>query len=188
MLPDLVKSAPQKIALPAEVEAVFRNFWTCEFTTLSEVGAPITWPVLAVYRPGAGQFVIATSIGIPQKAVNVRRDPRVSLLFSEPTGCGLDAPATVLIQGDAEAPDRILCSPDEADAEMWAESLPQIRRLVQAQPAVSHYLGTPPARFLMDWYFMRLVITVTPRRILWWERGGTNARPHELEVLCRRHF
>ena len=89
------------ISIPAEVEAVFREFRTCEFTTLARDGTPITWPMLPFWRPDTGQFMTTTSIGLPDKAFNIRRDPRVSLLFSDPTGSGLDNPPTVLVQGHA---------------------------------------------------------------------------------------
>jgi hypothetical protein len=49
-----------------------------------------------------------TSIGLPQKAFNIRRNPKVSMLFSEPTGSGVAQPGAVLIQGDAVAEDRIV--------------------------------------------------------------------------------
>jgi hypothetical protein len=39
-------------------------------------------------------LLITTSIAFPQKAFNIRRDARVALLFSDPTGSGLNrAPA-----------------------------------------------------------------------------------------------
>src|SRR3954467_12122106 len=96
------------LTLPPEVEAVFRNFRTCEFTTLAKDGTPITWPTLPFYQADQGQFVITTSIGLPHKAFNVRRNGHVSLLFSEPKASGLTNPPAVLVQGDAVAPDNIL--------------------------------------------------------------------------------
>ena len=49
---------------------------------------------------------------MPQKAFNIRRNPKVSMLFSEPTGSGIDVPGAVLVQGDATAYDRIpTCRP-----------------------------------------------------------------------------
>jgi hypothetical protein len=41
--------------------------------------------------------VITTSIGLPHKAYNVRRNPRVALLYSDPTGSGLDSRPEVLV-------------------------------------------------------------------------------------------
>jgi hypothetical protein len=77
------------IDLPPEVETVFREFRTCEMSTLARDGAPITWPTLPFWRPREGRFPITTSIGLPHKAFNVRRNPRVALLFSDPTASGL---------------------------------------------------------------------------------------------------
>lgn len=170
------------IQFPQPVEQVIRRFWTCEFTTLSKKGVPITWPVMAIYRPSRGEFVIGTPIGLPQKALNIRRDPRVALLFSEPTGSGLDAPSAVLVQGDAQAPDAVVCSLNQGDQDLLSEILPGLRRLIRAQPASRLYLGNPLARYLMDWYFMRLMIMVKPRRILLWKHGDFTVPPCEVEV------
>ena len=101
-----------RFALPLEVEQVFREFRTTEFSTLARDGAPIAWPLITLWQPEEERFVLTTSIGLPRKAFNVRRDGRVSLLFSDPTASGLEDPPAVLVQGDAEAPDEIKTSPD----------------------------------------------------------------------------
>ena len=92
-------NAPVAFAIPAEVEAVFRAFRTCEFSTLAKDGTPITWPTLPFWEAENQRFIVTTSIGFPQKAYNVRRDGRVSLLFSEPKASGLERPPAVLVQG-----------------------------------------------------------------------------------------
>ena len=74
--------------LPPEVEEVFREFWTCELTTLAKDGTPVTWPVAFFFRPERGRFLISVTIGLPQKVFNIRRNPKVSLLFSNPTASG----------------------------------------------------------------------------------------------------
>ena len=112
-------AARERADLPPEVEGVFQKFRTCEFSTLARDGTPITWPLVTLWRPEEQRFVLTTSIGLPQKAFNIRRDPRVSLLFSDPTASGLDKPPAVLVQGDAEAPDEIkrtLCAVGEDTA------------------------------------------------------------------------
>src|SRR3981081_212260 len=98
------------LPIPAEVEAVFREFRSCEFSTLAADGTPITWPMLPFWRRETGRFMTTTSIGLPDKAFNIRRNPRVSLLFSDPTGSGLAGPTTVLVQGTAVAPDLVKTS------------------------------------------------------------------------------
>ncbi len=159
--------------LPPEVEAVFREFRTCEMSTLAKDGTPITWPITPFWKPDEGRFLVTTSIGLPQKAFNVRRNPRVSLLFSNPTGSGLGDPPAVLVQGDAEAPDEIVTSKELEE---------ELEELYRRQPASGAYGSNPLMRYLFDWYYMRLVIHVTPRRILWWPGGDHGQTPRKLEV------
>jgi hypothetical protein len=161
--------------LPPEVEDVFEEFRTCELSTLSRDGTPITWPTLPFWRSGEKRFMITTSIALAQKAFNVRRNPHVSLLFSNPTASGLDNPPAVLVQGDAEAPDEVETSVAGFEAE-------ELRKVYHRQPASSAYGNNPLTRRFMDWYFMRLVIHVTPRRILWWPGGDFWREPFELDM------
>ena len=93
--------------MPAAALDIIVNYRTCEFTTLSRDGSPQTWPV-ATRLLEDGRLLLCTSIGMPQKAFNIRRNPKVSLLFSEPMGSGIPEPGAVLIQGDATADDRIV--------------------------------------------------------------------------------
>lgn len=164
-------------ALPREVEEVLGRFRTCEFSTLARSGAPIAWPVAALWRPEEGRFVLTTSVGLAQKALNVRRDPRVSLLFSDPTASGLDDPPAVLVQGDAQAPDEVKTGPKGFE-DYW-------KRLFERQPAGSMYGANQLTRYLFDWYYMRLYVFVRPRRVLWWPKGDFGKPPERLEVAGR---
>lgn len=167
-------SAQGAVEVPAEAKAVFREFRTCEMSTLAKDGTPITWPILPFWRPEEGRFLVTTSIGLPQKAFNVRRNPHVSLLFSDPVGSGLAKPPAVLVQGDAEAPDEVVAFTQELEAEL--------EEAYRRQPAAGMYSSNPLLRYLFDWYYMRLMIHVTPRRILWWIDGDFNQTPCELEM------
>lgn len=162
------------LQLPPEIRAVFDEFRACEFTTLAKDGTPITWPTLPFYDADAGQFVVTTSVAFPQKAFNVRRNPRVSLLFSDPTASGLTEPPAVLVQGDAEAPDVV-----DTSIRGYEERL---RMVFQRQPAGGIYSSNPLMRRYFDWYYMRLQITVTPRRIRWWPRGDFAQAPRDLAL------
>ena len=159
--------------LPLEVEAVFREFRTCEMSTLARDGSPITWPTLPFWRPDEGRFLITTSIGLPHKAFNIRRNPRVSLLFSNPTASGLTNPPAVLVQGDGEAPDEVVTSVEGFEDE--------VRRVFRRQPASGFYSSNPITRYFFDWYYMRLTIYVSPRRILWWPGGNFERSPLEVD-------
>src|ERR671914_1886699 len=94
--------------LPTEVQQVFARFVTTEFTTVDRRGQPITWPLTPYYRPSDPCIDVTTGLGYPKKAYDARDNPKVALLFSDPTGCGLDNPPMVLVQGTAEVDDRDL--------------------------------------------------------------------------------
>jgi hypothetical protein len=163
-------NATVQLDVSEPVEAVFQEFRTCEFATLAKDGTPIVWPAVAHYLPDRGQFLITTSIGLPQKAFNIRRNSRVSLFFSNPTGSGLDLPPAVLVQGDATVSD---------DVAVWNEDLAIYwPRLYRFQPFGKRYTANALTRRLMDWYFMRLLIYVTPRSIRWWRDGDMRQEPN----------
>lgn len=161
--------------LPEEVLAVFREFRTCEFSTLAKDGTPMTWPTITRYLPEQNQFLITTSIGFPQKAFNVRRDRRVSLFFSDPTASGLLNPPAVLVQGDAVAPDTVVTSVEGLE-DYWRENV------LGRQPAGMMYSRNWLTRYLMDMYYMRILIYTKPRRITWWPAGDMTTRPFIYEV------
>ena len=161
--------------LPIELENVFREFRTCEMTTFSKDGSPSTWPVEPYYQSDKGRFFIATSIGLAQKVHNVRRNPHISLLYSNATGSDLVNPPAVLVQGDAFVSDEIKTS--------FTGELADFGRVAfSRQPAAELYSNNPLMRHIFDWYYMRLFIYFTPRRILWWDQANFNLKPHEMEV------
>jgi hypothetical protein len=160
-----------RLVVPAELEAVFHNFRTAEFATIGKDGAPVAWPVNIVYQPEQGTFLTATSIGQPNKAYNIRRNPRVSLLYSEPKASGLTNPPAVLVLGDAQVTDDIVLI--DGLETYWA-------KVTKFQPASRGFTKNALGRFLMDWYYLRLTITITPRRIQWWPKGDFSQPPQEL--------
>src|SRR3982074_1966060 len=95
-------------SLPSEVQSVFDRFVTTEYTTIDPAGQPITWPVTPYYRPGAGAIDVTTGIGYPKKADDAAANARVALLFSDPTGCGMEDPPMVVVQGADKVDDAAL--------------------------------------------------------------------------------
>jgi hypothetical protein len=154
--------------LPSDVSTVVRHFLTAELTTVSRSGHPITWPVLPSVEEETFRIAVATSIGLPQKALNVRRDPRVSLFYSDSTGSGLTDPPLVRVEGRATAPDVVLTSMNQVEDRAIAEAFERDAiELLRRQPAVGIYTSNPLARKLMDWYFLRLLIVIEPIRVSW---------------------
>jgi hypothetical protein len=66
----------------------------------------------------AGSICLIHFYWLTAKAFNVRRNPHVSLLFSDATGSGLTDPPMVLVQGDAAVSDQILTSFNGLEAEL----------------------------------------------------------------------
>jgi hypothetical protein len=143
--------------LSRDVARVIDTYRSCEFATVTRSGTAIAWPAIPLYDAVTGTFTLTTSIGLPTKAFNIRREPRVSLLFSDPTGSGPGMPPQVLVQGRATAPDVVVASP-EGNERYWA-------RLFARQPAGQMYSRTAFTRWFMDWYYFRIVITVQPELV-----------------------
>jgi hypothetical protein len=154
-------------SLPTDVQAVFDRFITTEFTTIDRRGQPITWPVTPYYTLGGPCIDIATALGTPKKADDARNNPLVALLFSDPTGSGLNDPPTVLVQGSAEVDDKDL----EANRDRY------MRESTQKLPATAGLHPPEPIRRLLDFYYLRIYVHVRPERVYVWPHGDLSAEP-----------
>ena len=145
---------PQNVAVLTDVAAAYR---TCEFATMTRAGVPIAWPAVCLASSDGAGITLTTSVALPRKAINIRRDPRVALLFSDATGTGRADLPQVLVRGTASCPEEIRTSPAGLE-EYWL-------RLWERQPEA---VDTSNAlmRRVMDFYFFRLVITVTPQDVV----------------------
>ncbi len=153
-------------SLPPEVRRAFERFITCEYTTIDARQQPIVWPVTPYYRDGDPTIDVTTGLGYPKKASDARRNPRVALLFSDPTGSGVDGPQ-VLVQGTADVDDRDLAANRERYwRESW-EKLPGTRKM------------HPPRllRGMFNWYYTRIYVHVRPERVFVWEDGDVRKPP-----------
>jgi hypothetical protein len=158
-------------SLPQDVREVFERFITCEYTTFDSRQRPIIWPVTPYYTPGAATIDVTTGLGYPKKAEDARRNSRVSLLFSDPTGSGIDNGPRVLVQGTAEVDDADLVANRER---YWRESwqkLPGTRKLHPPQPV----------RGLFNWYYTRIYVKVRPERVFTWADGDCRKEPAVLD-------
>jgi hypothetical protein len=154
-------------SLPPDVQQVFASFVTTEYTTIDATGQPIAWPVTPYYEPGAPCIDVSTGLGYPKKAYDARANPKVALLFSDPTGSGLQRPPMVLVQGIAAVDDSDLAANRERYAREIAIKLPASRVL------------TPPKllRGMFGWYYMRIYVHVRPERVYSWPAGAVEAEP-----------
>jgi hypothetical protein len=160
--------------------AIIKTYCTCEFTTVFRDGTPQTWPVSPLLL-GDGRFLLCTSIGFPQKVYNIRRNPKVSLLFSEPTGSGLPNPGAVLICGEAVAEDRVI-----ADVTTLPELGELTRIVMQRQPA-SKFMSSLVGRRVFPSYYWRLAIFVEPTKGFFWPTRDFTMPPQTLDLEELRH-
>jgi len=163
-----------KLQLPAEVEGTFKEFYTCEFTTINSKGQPLTWPTEPFYLEAEGKLVVTSSIAFPIKAHNARRTPKVSLLFSDPTGSKTEGLPAVLVQGDAVEVRELVDDPPWT-YEMFKESIVR-------QPNTRNFVANPIVQRLFTFQFQRLAIFVQPRRIVVWPARDFDKAPTEVEV------
>jgi hypothetical protein len=70
--------AMPRLALSADVLDMFGNSRTCESTTLGKNDIPTTWPPLPFGQAAKGTLLSSTSVGLPHKAYDIRRNPRVA--------------------------------------------------------------------------------------------------------------
>jgi hypothetical protein len=154
-------------SLPADVQRVFDRFITTEYTTIDRRGQPITWPVTPYYEPGALAIDVTTGLGYPKKAEDARANPRVGLLFSDPTGSGLENAPMVFVQGTADVDDRDL----ERNRERYGrESLEKLPGTADSQPPgfMKRFFG---------WYYTRIYVHVRPERVYVWPDCDVTREP-----------
>jgi hypothetical protein len=163
-----------RLALPADVERALREYYTCEFTTINRAGQPVTWPSIHYYDAAAGRIVIAVSIAFPVKAYNARRNPHVSLLYSDPTGARAAGLPAVLVQGDAAVAEVLEYTPDIIG--LFSATL-------RRQPDAGRFFANRVVRGLFDWYLaQRIALRVEPRRICVWPERDFRRAPRIIEA------
>jgi hypothetical protein len=82
---------------------------------------------------------------------------------------------------------RVSCSDARVSGDIvtWNDDLAASwQRVYQLQPFGKRYTANRLTRWLVDWYFMRLLIYVTPRSIRWWPDGDEAQAPQVAEVAA----
>jgi hypothetical protein len=154
-------------SLPSEVREAFQSFITCEYTTVDARQQPIVWPVTPYYADGADTIDTTTGLGYPKKADDARRNPQVAMLFSDPTGSGIESGIRVLVQGTAKVEDSDLKANRaryERESAGKLGDAPGVRvpRMLQG---------------ILGWYANRIYIKVRPERVFVWADGDIRKAP-----------
>jgi hypothetical protein len=154
-------------SLPDEIHHVFDRFITTEYVTLDARSQPITWPVTPYVDPGGKCLDVSTGLGYPKKARDAERNPQVALLFSDPTGSGIEGAPMVLVQGTARI--------DEADLD--ANRARYERESLEKLPGAKSAMPPKAIRRFFLWYFARIYVHVRPERVFVWPGGDVAADP-----------
>jgi hypothetical protein len=154
-------------SLPSGVQDVFARFYAAELTTIDQNGQPITWPVTPYYTHGDQSIDVTTGLGYPKKADDARRNPKVGLLFSDPTGSGLTDAPMVFVQATAEVDDRDL----EANRHRYE------RESVQKLPGAKEVAPPEWLKPLLSWYYTRIYMHLRPERVYVWHNASPDAEP-----------
>ena len=137
-----------------------------EYTTVDARQQPITWPVTPYYADGAADDRRHHRPRLPEEGRRRARNPQVALLFSDPTGSGIESGIRVLVQGTAEVDDRDL---DANRERYWRESPEKL-------PGDEGHAPAEAPRGMFGWYYARIYVKVRPERVFVWPDGDLAAR------------
>lgn len=158
--------------LPPDVEALLDVALVAELTVVTATGRPVTYPLIPLYD---GRTIAMTSaVLFSRKLTHLRANPQVSVALSDPVGIPAEPFARATVQGLA----RVLDEEDPHTA--WERLLPLWRA---KEPAIDKLVKQ---RFGLPLFFERVVIEITPVRVLYWPGGDTTAPPSVVELAGSR--
>ncbi|HSK51729.1 MAG TPA: pyridoxamine 5'-phosphate oxidase family protein [Clostridia bacterium] len=147
--------------IPKPVEELLETALVGELSVVDGRGRPVTYPLIPLYD---GDKVYLTSSALfSRKLEHIRGNPRVSLSITDPVAVG-GRQDRATVQGDA----RVI---EDDPHGGWERLLP----IWEAkEPAIVAFLK---ARVALPLFFERALIEITPRRVLYWPDGRTDAPP-----------
>jgi general stress protein 26 len=155
--------------LPDEVEEVLDGSLVAILTVVNDRGRPVSHPMLPLYDRSNKKLYFTSSILFSKKLEHIKRNPRVSVLFSQREFIRSPSYHVVMLKGDA----RVI---DEDLSRVWTSLLPLWRR---KEPYIDAYLKQ---RVAFPLFWERAVIEVIPKATYVWRGGDMLAEPVVLDL------
>lgn len=136
--------------LPDRIVDFLRGSLRGSFATVSKQGVPIDTPMIYFPEDDLSAINVGTGLAYPAKAERARRNPRVGLM---PEG-GRNDPV-VLICGRAAVHD----SDIQRNTDWYLAETAFMRTGLEPWPNAKRAV----------WYWARMIVSIAPARIMWWE-------------------
>jgi hypothetical protein len=144
--------------LPAGIVTLLRVSTLTEFATISAAGVPIDTPVQYFSAKELKTIDLTTGLSYPVKAERARKNPKVGLLIE-----GRPDEPVISVAGIAAVRDADLQTNVDRYVAESCYTLPGNPAWPLARKAV--------------WYWTRMIIEVTPARVLWWNNKAEMDTP-----------
>ena len=150
--------------LPLELREVFENALVCEFTVISPSGRPITHPLLPLYDSEEGRLFVTSSVLFSKKLDHIKRNRKVSVLFSNRAGIRVSPYRVLLVKGDAKIGEEDIHHGWERLLPIWRKKEPYIDNFVKM-------------RYALPLFWERSIIEVAPTTAYAWPQGDVDSPP-----------
>lgn len=155
--------------LPVESREVLESALVCEFTVVSPSGRPITHPLLPLYDSQDGRLFVTSSVLFSKKLDHIKRNPKVSALFSHRAGIRVSPYRILLVQGNAKVAEEDIHHGWERLLPLWRKKEPYIDSFVKM-------------RYALPLFWERSVMELSPTKVYSWPKGDANQPPEVYRV------
>ena len=152
-----------------QIVETLENALICEFTVISQTGRPITHPLLPLYDADESRLYVTSSVLFSKKLDHIKKNPKVSALFSSREGLRVSPYRTVLVKGRAK-----ICEEDVHHG--WEKLLPLWRK---KEPFIDNFVKM---RYALPLFWDRSIIEIDPSKLYLWPHGDIDNPPKIFEV------